>query len=360
MTAHVLQETALHGGKALTWAQRLYISDPALPSARALRTQDDSLGLSTDFLEARCPPQQNKGDVTTSSPDIQGDLRAKPTLPTLHSCSSITADGPEKSRDIKTSNYNLFSQLDWKFGQGRKPATTFLEHKLKGFGTYSPGPWSLVRTLCSLNIKPGKKATESNGTTVKSPGTWKRTWFACKRSPPNMMLRRTHRNGSCYFWPVDQDLNGGWTLHWTNRMVRNNLATASTQQTGSSLERALWRRRAAVTKGDVARLDRRRPLRFPRRYCRSHGAGQHTRSTQWAPWMLHVLRSEELPRCCKTTRNSRSSRCQAPYLPVPLVTVPPESQMGWFCTVAAHSLHFQLGGGVLIFCPILFTFPFST
>lgn len=51
-------------------------------------------------------------------------------------------------------------------------------------------------------------------------------------------------------------------------MVRNNLATASTQQTGSSLERALWRRRAAVTKGNVARLDQRRPLRFPRRYCR--------------------------------------------------------------------------------------------
>lgn len=38
------------------------------------------------------------------------------------------------------------------------------------FGTFRPGPdhsFYEVRTLCSLDSKPGKKAAESNGTTAK-------------------------------------------------------------------------------------------------------------------------------------------------------------------------------------------------
>jgi len=58
--------------------------------------------------------------------------------------------------------------------------------------------------------------------------------------------------------------------------------------------------------------------------------------------------------------DSWSSGCQASYLPLPLVTVPQDSLTGWFCMVTAYSLHFQLGGRALIFCPVLFTFPFPT
>lgn len=94
---------------------------------------------------------------------------------------------------------------------------------------------------------------------------------------------------------MDQDLKDGCHLHWTNRTVRNNLAAASTQQTGSSLARTLWGHRAAVTKGNVSRLDQQRPLHFHTRYCRGNDTGQHTRCAQWAPWMLHTSRSQELP-----------------------------------------------------------------
>lgn len=51
-------------------------------------------------------------------------------------------------------------------------------------------------------------------------------------------------------------------------MVRKNLTTACTQQTGNSSERMLKGPRAAGTKGNVSRLDHQRPLQFHTRCCR--------------------------------------------------------------------------------------------
>lgn len=101
-------------------------------------------------------------------------------------------------------------------------------------------------------------------------------------------------------------------------MVRNNLV-ASTQQTGSSLERALWGPRAAATKGNVPRSDQRRPLRFHGRYC---GEQRHrpthkiyTMSSLSAA-RVQVRRAAALPR---TTREADATHPISPRLSLPLL-----------------------------------------
>lgn len=80
---------------------------------------------------------------------------------------------PQRSQGIKTSNYNSLSKLDESSGTGESQHA-FLKYKLKGLGTYSPGldhSFYEGQDFFFLDGRPGKKAPESNGTTVKDLAT---------------------------------------------------------------------------------------------------------------------------------------------------------------------------------------------